>query len=125
MRLLLDTQVVIWALAEADRLSNEARSLIMGADQLFVSAVSIWEMAIKQSIGKLIIDLEQTIDELANMGVSELPVYWRHTRQVQSLPHYHRDPFDRLLVSQAISEPLILLTHDNVLTQYTDLARLV
>jgi len=125
MRLLLDTHVVLWALSEPDRLSDESKSLIQGADQLFVSSASIWEMAIKESIGKLEIDLDATMSELAGMGVSELPISWQHSKKVQELPHHHRDPFDRLLISQAICEPLILLTHDKILTKYTDLVRLI
>lgn len=125
MRLLLDTHVVLWALSEPDRLSDESKSLIQGADQLFVSSASIWEMAIKESIGKLEIDLDATMSELAGMGVSELPISWQHSKKVQELPHHHRDPFDRLLISQAICEPLILLTHDKILTEYTDLVRLI
>lgn len=125
MRLLLDTHVVIWALSEPDRLSPETKALIQSADQLFVSSASIWEMAIKESIGKLEIDLDATMSELVGMGVTELPISWQHSKKVQELSHHHRDPFDRLLISQAICEPLILLTHDKILSEYTDLVRLI
>ncbi|CAA6811937.1 MAG: FIG00461460: hypothetical protein [uncultured Thiotrichaceae bacterium] len=125
MRLLLDTHVVIWALSEPDRLSAKSKELIQSADQLFVSSASIWEMAIKESIGKLEIDLDATMSELVGMGVTELPISWQHSKMVQELPHHHRDPFDRLLISQAICEPLILLTHDKILSEYTDLVRLI
>lgn len=125
MRLLLDTHIVIWALSEPDRLSAEAKALIQSADQLFVSSGSIWEMAIKESIGKLEIDLEATMAELTGMGVFELPISWQHAKHVQELPYHHRDPFDRLLIAQAICEPLILLSHDKIFSEYTDLVRLV
>lgn len=125
MRLLLDTHLVIWSLAYPDKLSSEARSLIGDADEIYVSAASIWEMSLKASLGKLEIDIEKTMNELLELGVTELPVSWRHMQQVKRIPRLHRDPFDHILVAQAIVEPLILLTHDQVLSQYSDLVRLV
>ena len=125
MRVLLDTHIIIWALSEPDKLSSEAKSLINNADQLVVSSASIWEMAIKSSLGKLEVDLDIFTAELHKLSVFELAVSWQHAKQLKLLPHHHRDPFDRLLVSQAICEPLILLTHDKVLAKYTDLVRLV
>lgn len=125
MRVLLDTHIIIWALSEPDKLSNEAKNLINNADQLSVSSASIWEMAIKSSLGKLEVDLDAITSELKRLGVLELAITWQHAKQVKLLPHHHRDPFDRLIVSQAICEPLILLTHDKVLAEYTDLVRLV
>jgi len=125
MRILLDTHLVIWALSEPDKLSNEAKNLINNAEQLFVSSASIWEMAIKSSLGKLDADLDAITAELNKLGVLELAISWQHSKQVKLLPYYHRDPFNRLIVSQAICEPLILLTHDKVLAKYTDLVKLV
>lgn len=125
MRVLLDTHIVIWALSEPDKLSTKAKSLIQDADQLFVSSASIWEMAIKSSLGKLEVDLDAITAELKRLGVNELAISWQHSKQVKLLPSYHRDPFDRLIVSQAICEPLVLLTHDKVLKKYTDLVILV
>ena len=125
MRVLLDTHIIIWALSEPDKLSSEAKSLINNADQLVVSSASIWEMAIKSNLGKLEADLDIFTAELHKLDVLELAVSWQHAKQLKLLPHYHRDQFDRLLVSQAICEPLILLTHDKVLAKYTDLVRLV
>ncbi len=125
MRVLLDTHLLIWALSAPDRLSHEAKKLIQDAEQIFVSSASIWEMSIKTSIGKLEVDLESVTTELANMGVSELSISWEHSKHIKTLEHHHRDPFDRLLISQAICEPLILLTHDQMLTQYSELVRLV
>jgi len=125
MRILLDTHLVIWALSEPDKLSNEAKNLINKAEQIFVSSASIWEMAIKSSLGKLDADLDMITAELNKLGIFELAISWQHSKQVKLLPHHHRDPFDRLIVSQAICEPLILLTHDKVLAEYTNLVRLV
>ncbi len=125
MRVLLDTHIIIWALSEPDKLSNEAKKIIQDADQLFVSSASIWEMAIKSSLGKLNADLDAITSELKRLGVIELTISWQHSKQVKLLPHHHRDPFDRLIVSQAICEPLILLTHDKVLAEYTELVKLV
>ena len=124
MRLLLDTHIIIWALSEPAKLSNEAKKLIENADQLYVSSASIWEMAIKSSLGKLDVDLDIVTAELNKLNVHELAISWLHSKQVKKLPHYHPDPFDRLIISQAISAPLILLTHDKVLAQYSDLVRL-
>ena len=125
MRVLLDTHIVIWSLSEPDKLSNEAKTLINNADQLCVSSASIWEMAIKSSLGKLEADLDAIVSELQRLGVIELAISWQHVKQVKLLPHHHRDPFDRLIVSQAICEPLVLLSHDKILAEYTDLVRLV
>ena len=125
MQLLLDTHLVIWALSEPDKLSNEAQQKIQNASKIFVSAASIWEMAIKSSLGKLEVDLDELTKTLLDMNVSLLAISWEHAKQVKQLPHYHRDPFDRLIISQAMIEPLILLTHDKILAQYTDLVHLV
>lgn len=125
MRVLLDTHIIIWALSEPSKLSDKAKSIIKDADQLFVSSASTWEMAIKSGLGKLDVDLDHFTSELSRQGVIELPVSWQHTKLVKTLPHYHRDPFDRLIIAQAICEPLILLTHDKILSQYSDLVRLV
>jgi PIN domain nuclease of toxin-antitoxin system len=125
MRVLLDTHLVIWSLAYPARLSSDARNLIEQAQTIFVSSASIWEMSIKSALGKLDIDLDRTLVELKGLGVVELPVNWQHAQQVKLLPRHHRDPFDHLLIAQAISEPLILLTHDRVLSQYSGLVRVV
>ena len=125
MRLLLDTHIIIWALSEPDKLSAEAKSLIQNAEQLFVSSASIWEMSIKVGLGKLEVDLDEITAELRAMGVVELPISWEHSKGVKKLAPHHRDPFDRLLIAQAIHEPLILVTHDEILAKYTDLVRLV
>ena len=125
MNILLDTHLLIWAVSASDKLSPLARQLIGEAGRIHVSAASIWEIGIKTGLGKLSLDLDRLLRKLREMGVEELPVRWEHSRLVRELPPYHRDPFDRLLVAQAISEPLILLTHDAVLPQYHGVVRLV
>ncbi len=125
MRVLLDTHIIIWALLDSENLSADARKMIEGASQIYVSSASIWEMSIKMGLGKLEVDLDEVIHELHRMGVTELPVSWAHCNQLKQLPDHHRDPFDRMLISQAMSEPLALITHDKTLSLYSDLVRLV
>ena len=90
-------------------------------DELFVSAVSIWEIAIKAAVRKFEDDTDMIISVAKASGFAELPVTWEHSQMVQDLPFHHRDPFDRLLVAQAVSEPLNLLTSDRLLRKYSDL----
>lgn len=125
MNLLLDTQIFLWSLADSKKLTPKARTLILEADQVYVSAASIWEVAIKSSSGKLELDPELVRAEIQSSGFLELPVLARHAARVASLPYYHRDPFDRLLVAQAILEPLGLLTADKLLPPYSSLVQLV
>jgi PIN domain nuclease of toxin-antitoxin system len=125
MRLLIDTQILLWALMDDARLTAEARKLIVEADEVFVSAASIWEIAIKAAINKLDADPDEVVGAVAASGFKELPVTAAHAAGVAKLPHHHRDPFDRLLVSQALCEPLRLLTHDVQLEQYSELVMLV
>jgi PIN domain nuclease of toxin-antitoxin system len=121
MRLLLDTHVFLWALAGSPRLKSAARARIEAADEVFVSAASIWEVAIKVRLGKLTADLDALVAAMAESGFSELPVRAVHAARVASLPALHEDPFDRLLVAQALCEPLHLLTADGAVAQYSDL----
>lgn len=122
--LLLDTQMALWALSGHRRLSREARRLIETHDVL-VSAASIWEIAIKVSIGKLEADPVAVWQALAPSGFDELPVTGEHAARVAALPPHHRDPFDRLLVAQSLVEGLVLLTSDTQLVPYGDSIRLV
>jgi PIN domain nuclease of toxin-antitoxin system len=120
VRLLLDTQVYLWYLADSRKLSAKARSEIASAEDVLVSAASIWEAAVKVAIGKL----DAVPDDLVAVGASgfsELPVSARHAARVVTLPRHHRDPFARLLVAQAIHEPLHLLTADAALRRYSEL----
>jgi PIN domain nuclease of toxin-antitoxin system len=125
MRLLLDTHIFLWVVADDKKLSRSARKLISEATEVFVSSASVWEAAIKIGLGKLDADLNQLVAAIEDSGFSELPVRAIHAAAVRDLPDIHRDPFDRLLIAQAICEPLRLLTADGHLAGYTDLVETV
>ncbi len=125
MRLLLDTHIALWLVRDAPELSVEARRLISDAESVFVSSVSLWEATIKVALGKLPLDPARLESQLLAAGVQPLPLSWAHARALHGLPMLHRDPFDRMLVVQAMSEPLHLLTHDAALAPYSDLVILV
>ncbi len=115
---LLDTQIVIWASAEPEKLSEAAARLIANPDEsMFVSSVSIAEMAIKRSIGKLSLPASPS-DICIQMDFSELPLTWAAAERVEQLPLIHRDPFDRLLIGQAIEHDLTLITAASTILQY-------
>lgn len=125
MRLLLDTQIFLWFLEDTRKLGKLPRSLIAEADEVMVSAASIWEAAIKAGIGKLDVAAEDLAAGIAASGFSELPIRANHAALVQTLPHHHRDPFDRILIAQAMTEPLQLITADALLKQYSELVTVV
>ncbi len=121
MRLLLDTHIFLWLTSDDPRLTLTAREVIDSADSVVISAASMWEIAIKVRLGKLTGDLDELIAEIRRNGFAELPVFARHAKAVSILPMLHGDPFDRLLVGQAISEQLQLLTADPLLKPYSEL----
>jgi PIN domain nuclease of toxin-antitoxin system len=121
MRILLDTHVYLWWLQDHPKLSKAARSTIVSASEVFVSSASIWEASIKAGIGKLDVDVNALVDEIANSGFQELPVTARHAAAVMQFPDIHRDPFDRILIAQAVCEPLRFLTIDGILKKYSEL----
>jgi PIN domain nuclease of toxin-antitoxin system len=125
MRVLLDTNVLLWAFLDSPKLSRAGRAAIEGADEVYVSAASMWEVAIKAGLGKLPVDVSELAATLDASGFLELYVTAEHAAFVAKLPHHHEDPFDRLLVAQAMTEPLVLITADALLAQYTDLVRVV
>ena len=128
MRLLLDTHVLLWAAARSRRLSRDARALLEdAANDVYYSAASIWEIAIKSSLGRTDFRIDPVVFErgLPGMDLIELPITGAHAAGVSRLPHFHRDPFDRLLVAQSIAEPLTLVTNDPLLERYTSNVRLV
>jgi PIN domain nuclease of toxin-antitoxin system len=125
VRLLLDTHIVLWVLRDARELKAGARSMIGHAEAVFVSAASWWEVSIKAAAGKLPVEPERLQARALAAGFEPLPVTWTHALAVHGLPPLHRDPFDRMLIAQAISEPLHLLTHDAALAAYSDLVTVV
>jgi PIN domain nuclease of toxin-antitoxin system len=120
MRLLLDTHVFLWAVSDSRKLKATAREKMLAADEIYVSSASIWEIAIKSGLGKIDGDPDRLAQAIDESGFIELPVSARHAARVAQLPVHHHDPFDRMLVAQALCEPLILLTADGLLTRYGD-----
>ncbi len=120
MRLLLDTQIYLWFLADSRKLSKAARTVLDRADEIYVSAASIWEAAIKIGTGKLSGSADGLVAGIAGSGFRELPISALHAATVVRLRDLHKDPFDRLLLAQAIEEPLRLVTADETLATYSD-----
>lgn len=122
MRVLLDTHTFLWWVTNDSVLSDVARSVISnGSNECFVSVASCWEMAIKASIGKLRLSksVERFVsEEMANNDFQLLPIEFKHVAKVEQMPFHHRDPFDRLLVSQALTEKMSFITIDTVLSDY-------
>lgn len=114
----MDSHAVLWWLADDPRLLGSARAaLAEPSNQLFVSAATVWELSIKQALGKLAV-AENLPDRLPEQGFDELPVTAAHAWAAGALPPHHRDPFDRLLVAQALLERLVLLSADPQLAAY-------
>jgi PIN domain nuclease of toxin-antitoxin system len=121
MRFLLDTHLVVWLPVSGPRLTRQARTILNDPENGFLfSAVSLWEIAIKRSIGKLDpgIGPGAIRRELIDMGYEELAVLGQHALAVEGLPWIHKDPFDRLLIAQAIVEGITLLTVDATIARY-------
>jgi len=125
VKLLLDTHILLWVMRDARELSAAARDHIERADEVYVSSVSLWESAIKAATGKLPLAPQALEAGASRAGFIPLPVTWAHALAVDALPMFHRDPFDRMLVAQAVSEPLQLLTHDPTLKRYSPLVTVV
>lgn len=122
MKCLLDTHTFLWMIDDPAKLGNRAKALIEdGSNTLYWSAASEWEVAVKLSLGKL--DLaegwrEAFVEERRANRILELPISLEHCSPNETLPWHHRDPFDRLLVSQALVEDLVLLTKDKHIKKY-------
>ena len=123
MRLLLDTSAFLWWITDSDRLSRRAREVLAsGLNEIFFSAVSAWEIAVKAGLGRIRLpdDPERFIPEQLTANAFQiLPLHMRHALRVFALPNYHRDPFDRMLVAQAQSEGLALLSGDAQFGRYS------
>jgi len=121
MNLLLDTHVLIWWMQGSGRIGPRAKAVMFEAGfQLWLSAASVWEMAIKSAAGRLSVDtpLEEAIPCLSKQGVRALPVSVRHALAAGALPLHHGDPFDRMLIAQARCEDLTLMTVDSAMSAY-------
>lgn len=122
MKILLDTQTFLWIISDAPELSKKAKKAFLDQENdLFLSLASIWEMAIKSSLGKL--ELKQPLEKFIPMQLQEnsifqLDISFRHVVGVTALPFHHRDPFDRLIISQAIHEKLPVLSSDEAFDAY-------
>ncbi len=128
MRVLLDTHLLLWAVARSDRLPGQARALLEdGANEVYCSVASLWEIAIKLGLRRpdFVVDLPALRAVLPEMAIQELPVTGNHTEKLTALPPIHKDPFDRMLIAQSMTEPLLLLTNDAILTRYWDGVKLV
>ena len=128
MKLLLDTHLLLWAATAPQRLSAEAQGLFNDLEnELYFSAVSIWEVAIKRGLDRpdFQLDVRQFRRGLVDNGYLELAMSSLHAVAIDILPAVHRDPFDRMLVAQASVEGLPLITSDAVLAQYSGLVRRV
>lgn len=128
MHLLLDTQVLLWALGDPARLDSQTRAALEDtANQVLFSAASIWEIAIKAGLGRTDFGVrpEDVTQAAREAGFQELPVRAEAAARVAGLPPLHRDPFDRLLVAQAMAEPARLFTADALLPPYSELVTLI
>lgn len=128
MKLLLDTQLLLWATLDPRLLSSAAFALMNDThNSLFFSAATIWEVAIRCSLGRADFDVDPRVlrRALLDNGYAELPITGQHAVSIASLPPIHKDPFDRLLLAQAISEGIVLLTADAQLARYPGPVRLV
>lgn len=122
MKILLDTCTFLWIISDSHELSKICRDLFVDPDnEIYLSAVSTWEIAIKNQLGKLPLPVppHEFIPRYRNLhGITELPLYEEAVVNLHRLPALHRDPFDRMLICQAISHSLSLLTPDPLITQY-------
>lgn len=128
MNLLLDTHLLLWAAATPERLSKDASTMIQNREnRLYFSAVSIWEITIKRGLGRADFRVDPALLRrgLVENGYEELPVTSTHAIEIGRLPVMHKDPFDRMLVAQAGSEGLLLLTSDALVARYPGPIQLV
>ncbi|MBV5299043.1 MAG: type II toxin-antitoxin system VapC family toxin [Rhodoferax sp.] len=128
MNLLLDTHIALWAITDDPKLSQLARGLIASPDNfVWISAASVWEIAIKRALGRgdMPVSSQQALGFFKQSGYRNLPIDAAHASAVENLPAHHQDPFDRMLVAQALSEPMRLITHDTKVALYSDTIILV
>ncbi|HLA34000.1 MAG TPA: type II toxin-antitoxin system VapC family toxin [Rhodocyclaceae bacterium] len=128
MNLLLDTHVALWAITGHAKLTPAARELIeTPRNTIWVSAVSLWEIAIKHALGRgdMPVSSQDALRYFRQAGYRILAMEPEHAVATESLPPHHHDPFDRLLIAQALTEPMRLMTHDETVARYSDAILLV
>jgi len=125
MRLLLDTHIFLWYLAASRKLTKSVLTRIEMADVVYISAASIWEAGIKIKQGRLEANIDDLYEGIVSSGFVELPISAKHSVMAANLPEHHRDPFDRMLIAQAMCEPLRLITADGLLRQYSELVEVI
>ena len=123
MRLLLDTHILLWWVTADRRLSKPLANVVASPDNdVAVSAATLWEIAIKRALGRIDVDLDELLSSMNADGFAELPVRFAHTLRLESLPRHHDDPFDRILIAQAIAEGRRLVTKDEAILGYAGIA---
>jgi PIN domain nuclease of toxin-antitoxin system len=123
VNILLDTHIALWAIADSPKLPTVARELILAeTSTIYVSTASIWEIGIKYSLqrGDMPVSGKDALHYFRQAGYRILPIEAEHAVAVEALPLHHQDPFDRLLVAQALTEPLRLISHDRQVARYSD-----
>lgn len=123
MNLLLDTHVALWAITDSPKLPKKAREMIESPrTSIWISAATIWEIAIKHSLGRgdVPVSGQDALRYFRESGYRFLPIEPEHAAAVEDLAAHHADPFDRILVAQAIVEPMRLMTHDPIMARYSD-----
>ena len=121
MQYLIDTHVFLWFVSNSKELSQTAKTLIEdGNNEIFLSIISLWEISIKTALGKLTINgkYDSVIDDVNDNAIQILPINFAHTVEQNSLPFHHRDPFDRIIISQAIVENMNFISADNIFDDY-------
>lgn len=121
MRILLDTHIYLWWLDDSPLLSQAGRTMIQEAETVYISSTTVWEAVIKIGLGKLEADPAELVAGIRESGFEPLPITPEHALVLPRLPNHHKDLFDRMLIAQAISEPLHLVTTDGVLSAYSEL----
>jgi PIN domain nuclease of toxin-antitoxin system len=121
MKFLLDTSIFLWSLDAFQGLNKQAQEIFTRGEELYLSAASSWEIVVKYGIGKLKLPTapEQHIpDALVKFSIRALPITLMHTLAVGNLPYHHKDPFDRILIAQARTENMVLMTEDSEISKY-------
>jgi len=121
MKYLIDTQIFLWFISGSPELSEKAKNILEdGENEIFISIVSLWEISIKTALGKLLINgaYETVIDDVTENEIDIMPINFIHTVEQNKLPFYHKDPFDRLIVAQALVEEMNLVSSDKIFDEY-------